>query len=87
MHARRLNSNTGFYTVSFATDQEARIDLSIDAKNTKLKEAGTSNDGWLESWVLLGLLVAITFWLGLLTAGLRPSFLPRDKTSRNAPQA
>jgi len=36
----RLSSNVGAYTVSFATDADTAIGLSIDAKNTHLKQAG-----------------------------------------------
>src|ERR1700722_13592830 len=36
----RLGPNVGSYTISFATDTDVRIGLSIDAKNTQLKQAG-----------------------------------------------
>src|SRR5208337_1886018 len=36
----RLSSNVGAYTISFATDTDATIGLSIDAKNTHLEQAG-----------------------------------------------
>jgi hypothetical protein len=36
----RLSSNVGAYTVSFATDTDVTILLSIDAKNAQIKQAG-----------------------------------------------
>jgi len=35
---RRLNSNVGAYTISFAMNEDARVDVSIDAKNTQLRK-------------------------------------------------
>jgi hypothetical protein len=37
---RRFNSHVGAYTVSFATDSDAMIDVSVDAKNTRVRQAG-----------------------------------------------
>jgi hypothetical protein len=41
----RLSSNVGAYTVSFATDTDAAISLSIDAKNTQIAQAGITGVG------------------------------------------
>ncbi len=41
----RLSSKVGAYTVSFATDTDAKITLSIDAKNTQIEQAGITGAG------------------------------------------
>lgn len=41
----RFNSNVGTYTVSFATDTFTEINLSLDAKNARLKRAGVTDAG------------------------------------------
>lgn len=46
----RLSSNVGAYTVSFATDADAKINVSIDAKNTQLKQAGIPGAGTPDHW-------------------------------------
>ncbi len=52
----RLSSNVGTYTVSFATDTDVKISLSIDARNTQLRQAGTPETAktnfWAISWLL-----------------------------------
>ena len=57
---RRLNSNVGAYTVSFATDEDARVEVSIDAKNTRLTHAETADSNRsLPVWGLaIGVLLA-----------------------------
>jgi len=37
---RRFNSHVGAYAVSFATDADAKVDVSVDARNTQVKQAG-----------------------------------------------
>src|ERR1700691_847908 len=37
---RRFNSHVGAYEVSFATSADAKIDVSVDAKNTQARQAG-----------------------------------------------
>ncbi|MCU1328333.1 MAG: hypothetical protein JWN34_3703 [Bryobacterales bacterium] len=56
--ARRFNSNVGVYEVTFATDADVKVDLSIDAKNSQLEyreETGGKNSEYDMLMVLLGM--------------------------------
>ncbi|MGO8788985.1 MAG: hypothetical protein ACLQVL_16590 [Terriglobia bacterium] len=74
---RRFNSHVGAYGVSFAADADAKIDVSVDAKNTEVRHAGLQGmpgtpDHGEPTWTLIAEVVALAVILLLLiqTKGL-----------------
>src|ERR1700733_12875066 len=73
---RRLNSNVGAYTVSFATNEDAKIEVSIDAKNTQVRQAeipSAKEPQWLLSMEVVAFVagcVALVFSIRQLRSSL-----------------
>jgi hypothetical protein len=88
---RRLNSNVGAYAVSFATSEDAKIDVSIDAKNTQVRQAeipgGTESRPFMFidlGAVLLSICVGVlTFFLNRRTSAIHSAISTKLEEMRS----
>jgi hypothetical protein len=81
---RRFSSHVGAYAVSFATDSDAKIDVSIDAKNSQVRQAGISGASEPSTLILnivSGLLFAIVVF-GMKWLFARSRFVEENESQR-----